>query len=179
MEKYKRGNLIKYNNKLAVVEYSCCEKYGGSVDKYSIIFLDNGNSTAWKTENELEFIEIGGEYLIEQAKIAREKDVKHSTDLKHIVNNWSKIRECANSDTILFLFSKIGFNSSFLRNGEYFFLYADWRTMIPIFDLLINPKNKEHFKKLSSKETNIRANAIFVQFFDEIQEIQNTETIKL
>ena len=92
-QKFKRGNLVKVLvgsivwtlakngvetivqdirpgdvGRKAVIEYSYADRFGGNnVDSYSVIFLDTGNSLAWKRTNELELVEEGGEHLFEEA----------------------------------------------------------------------------------------------------------------
>ena len=100
-QKFKRGNLVKilvghriwtrhedgtiterdirpdWVGKQVIIDYNYFEKYGGvfedSQDSYSIVFLENGSSSAWFNAIDLEFIEEGGEYLFKQAKENYEK----------------------------------------------------------------------------------------------------------
>lgn len=96
-QKFKSGNLVKvlvghqifstkegiidicpeYVGRKAIIRYSYAEEYGGdNTDNYSIIWLDNGGSLAWKHESELELLDEGGEHLFEEAKINKEKKYK-------------------------------------------------------------------------------------------------------
>lgn len=99
-QKFKRGNLVRilvghevWSNKKgvtdilpndvgrkAIVEYSYAEKFGGNnVNDYSLMWQDNGSSFSWKSTNELELIDEGGEYLFDE--------VKAKMDTKKIVTN--------------------------------------------------------------------------------------------
>lgn len=86
-QKFKRGNLVKVLvghqiwrlekggvqiidmspgdvGRTALIEYSYNDKYGGgNVNDYSIMWTDTGETVAWKSANELELIDEGGEYL--------------------------------------------------------------------------------------------------------------------
>jgi len=160
-QKFKRGNLVKLlkghtiwsmntngeheeieidNNagRLAIIEGSYADLYWGNNRKdYSIIFLDTGGSLAWKHESELEFIEEGGEHLLKQAKETSDKLHKINTDLKWIKDNFNNnYEEGLSSGTILYLFDKIGFDSSFNRNGEFYILFSNWEERKSIFELL-------------------------------------------
>ena len=164
-QKFKRGNLVKvlvghqiWSNKegvtdispkdvgrFAIIDFSYAERYGGNnVDSYSIIWCDTGESLAWKYTHELELIDEGGEYLFEQAKQNREKISKQNTDINYIL---SKLDEGAlSSESILFLFEKLGFESSFNHNGEFFCLFNDWEKLRPAFVHIKNSKTLEEAK---------------------------------
>lgn len=73
--------------RLAIIEYVYWEAYGfmfpqteecrlSHIDDYSIIFLDDGNSFAWKHTKELAFLEEGGEHLFQIAKNPHFKEYK-------------------------------------------------------------------------------------------------------
>ena len=96
-QKYQRGNLVEVLfghpiwsskngkttikdmrpeqvGKKAIIVHSYNDEYGGgNVKDYSIMFLDTGNTVAWKTENQLKFLNKGGEHLFEEAKQNRER----------------------------------------------------------------------------------------------------------
>ena len=126
-QKFKRGNLVKLlkghtiwsmningeheeieidNNagRLAIIEGSYADLYWGNNRKdYSIVFLDNGGSLAWKHESELEFIEEGGAHLFKQAEENKERIQKRNTDLKWIKENFNnQYKEGLSSGTILY-----------------------------------------------------------------------------
>jgi hypothetical protein len=175
-QKFKRGNRVKIlvgsimwsskNGKTttvdmspedvgrtALIDYSYAEKYGGNnTDSYSIILEDNGSSLAWKRTNEMELIDEGGEHLFEQAKQKRDKISKQNTDFDYIV---TKIDEGnVSSETILFLFNKFGFKTSFYRNGEFYVLFDDWSNLQPIFKYIKNAKSLEDAKSCLTDKGN-------------------------
>lgn len=160
---FKRGNLVEVldeKGRKAIIEYSYAEKYGGNdVDSYSIIFLDDGNSLAWEQTSKLKFIEDGGEHLFEEAEKNRNNIEKRDTDIKYILSKLDSGN--LSSTSILFLFNLLGFESSFLRNGEFYALYDDWNQLYPVFILLKNAKTidvvlqfftEEALKKYKVKE---------------------------
>ncbi len=57
----------------AAIIGSYFDLFGGSQEEnkntYQIIFLETGNTVAWKELRELEFIDEGGEHLIEAANL--------------------------------------------------------------------------------------------------------------
>jgi hypothetical protein len=174
-QKFKRGNLVEILvghqihiageesqdispeniGRKAIIEYSYAEKYGGNdVDSYSIIFLDDGNSLSWKHTNELKFIEDGGEHLFEEAKKNKKIRIERDTDITYIL---SKLDSGSLSSTsILFLFNLLGFESSFLRNGEFFVLYDDWNQLYPVFILLKNAKTIDEILQFFTEEALIK-----------------------
>ena len=46
-------------------------------------------------------------------------------------------KENLSAETILFLFKKIGFTSSFVTNGEFYVLTLDWLNAYPLFNLIM------------------------------------------
>lgn len=140
--KFVVGNKVKVKDREAVLEYSYGQKYGNG-DTYGgwkILFLDNGTSLAWVYEDQMDFISTGGVELIDVAKKTRIEIEKRNTDLKYIkqiICN-KKQQNSISSDSILKLFNEIKFNTSFLRNGEYFCLWNDWYKLEPIFSCLFN-----------------------------------------
>lgn len=196
IQKFKRGNLVRvlaghqifsYSNgkgkvrdiasneigELAIIDYSYAEKYGGGNTKeYSVTFLENGNSTAWKHEDQLLFVDEGGEHLFEQAKANKEKLIKQETDLKYILENWSNIiSKNPNSIMIQYLFGKIGFKSSFERNGEFFALYHDWHNMLPLFHIIINAKSEDEILLVLNPEINPDLKYKIISFYYEIKQL--------
>lgn len=195
-QKFKRGNLVKLlkghviyrmnpngkdeeieldkdTGRLAIIEGSYADLYWGENRKdYSVIFLDTGSSVSWKHESELEFIEEGGEHLFKQAKENREKILKRNTDLKWIKNNINNnYKDGLSSDTVLYLFDKIGFDSSFNRNGEYFILWGNWEERQGIFESLFKGNKEdmeteiERFYKSQYQEQYLNS---FNKLFDEV-----------
>ena len=170
-QKFKRGNLVKVLvghqiwsgkdgvrdispddvGRKAIIEHSYAEKYGGNdVDSYSIIWQDTGSSLAWKSTNELELIDKGGEHLFDEAKKNRERISEQNTDINYIV---SKLDESGlSSESILFLFDMLGHNTSFHRNGEFFVLFSDWQQLHPIFVHIKNAKTLEEAQSIFTEE---------------------------
>jgi len=90
--------------KTALIEYSYNDKYGGgNVNDYSIMWTDTGSTVAWKSTNELQLIEEGGEHLFAECLAKREAISKANTDIKQIVENWVDKEGKLSSETILFL----------------------------------------------------------------------------
>lgn len=152
-QKFQRGNLVKVLSRkgsLAIIEGSYAELYwGDNRSDYSIVFLDNGGSLAWVDEANMEFVDTGGEHLFEQALENKEKMIKIYTDISYIRDSWnSNSPNSFSSATILYLLGKIGFRSSFERNGEFFSLYHDWAELFPLYDALMTKKNFEDVESI-------------------------------
>lgn len=150
---FKRGNIVKYKtsfwngrlgesqdivNELGVIEYSYGEKYGNGecYGGYSVIKLSTGCSSAWWDDEQLEFVEIGGENIIEECKKKLETISQQMSDLKWIKENWSQNK--FSTITMLTLFNEIKYKSSFVENGEFFILDQDWNALYPIFNAIFN-----------------------------------------
>lgn len=193
-QKFKRGNLVKvlvghqiWSNKegvkdispddvgkIALIEYSYNDKYGGgNVNDYSIMWTDTGSTVAWKSTNELELIEEGGEHLFAECLAKREAISKASTDIKQIVENWVAKEGKLSSETILFLFDKIGYKSSFLRNGEFYALFADWSNLYPLFDVIMTVKIEQDVTGILKEECPTDFRNKIVEFFNEVQSIKS------
>ena len=152
-QKFQRGNLVKVLSRkgdLAIIEGSYADLYwGDNRNDYSIIFLDSGGSLAWVDEKNMELVDIGGEYLFKQALDNKDKIIKNYTDMSYIYNNWkSDNPNSFSSATILYLLNRLGFKSSFDRNGEFFALYSDWAELFPLYDALMTKKNFEDIESI-------------------------------
>ena len=193
-QKFKRGNLVKvlvghqiWSNKegtkdislddvgkTALIEYSYNDKYGGgNVNDYSIMWTDTGSTVAWKSTNELELIDEGGEHLFDECLAKREAISKANTDIKQIVENWVAKKGKLSSETILFLFDKIGYKSSFLRNGEFYALFADWGDLYPLFDVIMTAKIEQDVTGILKEECPADFRNKTVEFFNEVQSIKS------
>lgn len=193
-QKFKRGNLVKVLvghqiwsskegtkdispddvGKTALIEYSYNDKYGGgNVNDYSIMWTDTGSTVAWKSANELELIEEGGEHLFAEYLAKREAISKANTDIKQIVENWVAKEGKLSSETILFLFDKIGYKSSFLRNGEFYALFADWGDLYPLFDVIMTAKIEQDVTGMLKEECPTDFKNKIVEFFNEVQSINS------
>lgn len=193
-QKFKRGNLVKvlighqiWSNtegvidispedigRTAIIEGSYADLCGGNDrGNYSIIWTDTGDSMAWKSDNELELINEGGEHLFAEAKANREALSKANTDLNQIVKTWVEKEGKLSSETILFLFDKIGYKSSFLRNGEFYALSVDWGNLYPLFNVIMTAKIEQDVTKVLKKEHPADLKNKAVEFFNEVQSIKS------
>jgi hypothetical protein len=186
-QKFMRGNLVHIAKDLgphmshftndvdAIIIGSYRDLYGGSsVGGYSVIFPDDGSAVSWYEEDQLTFIDQGGEHLIIEAQKIADARTKQITDLGWVVSNWNE--ECQNFSpaTILFLFEKIGHETSFLRNGEYALLYSDWWGVLPFFDLLMKfSREIEVTTVLTTYKIPEHYIPKFVALFHEIQAVKN------
>ena len=146
---------------------------GGGMSKYKVMYCDTGNTSAWKHENNLEFIEEGGEHLIDQAKAKAEEKFKFDTDLTQLVSIWVEKQGRLSSDTILFLFDKIGFRSVFLLNGEYYSLINDWSYFYPLFNAIFTYETKEAILICLKEPFDLIIKENIIKLFDEVQLIKN------
>ena len=147
---FKPGNIVKMIDtywhgslnesrkdigKLFVIEYSYGEKYGNGkcYGGYSILSMENGCSSSWWDDSQLEFVEDGNIDLIDELKRKYEEIANQAKDIKWIKEHFSKNLP---TDSILTLFHKIGYNSAFEQNGEFYCLTMDWLSFYPAFLLL-------------------------------------------
>lgn len=129
------NELRKDIGKLFVIEYSYGEKYGNGkcYGGYSILSMENGSSSSWWDDSQLEFVEDGNIDLIDELKRKYEEIANQAKDIKWIKEHFSKNLP---TDSILTLFHKIGYNSAFEQNGEFYCLTMDWLSFYPAFLLL-------------------------------------------
>lgn len=149
---FKPGNIVKMIDtywhgslnesredigKLFVIEYSYGEKYGNGkcYGGYSILSMEDGSSSSWWDDSQLEFVEDGSVDLIDELKRKYEEITNQQKDLKWIKEHFS---ESLPTDSILTLFRKIGYESAFERNGEFCCLTLDWLSFYSVFFLLFN-----------------------------------------
>lgn len=104
------------------------EVHGG---KYSIISMEDGSSSAWWYDSQLEFVRKGEPNILEELKKKREEIINRTSNLKWIKENF---KYELSTTSILKLFEEINYNSSFLINGEYFILFDEWANFYPIFE---------------------------------------------
>ena len=187
-QKFQRGNRVKilfghkvytnngvidmhpeYVGREAVIIGSYADQYGGSErSKYTIIYCDNGNEMSWVEESQMELIHIGGEHMIDEAKEMADILLKLHTDIKSITRSWKDKGMNVSTDTILFLFDKIGFKSNFLSNGEYYSLFSDWQKMYNFFDFLFNAKTEEEERDRLTDNAPAQALERIIALFNEI-----------
>ena len=161
---FKPGNIVKMIDtywhgslnesrkdigKLFVIEYSYGEKYGNGkcYGGYSILSMENGSSSSWWNDNQLEFVEDGSVDLINELKRKYEEITNQSKDIKWIKEHFS---ESLPTDSILTLFHKIGYESAFEQNGEFYCLVKDWLSFYPVFLLLFDKKFDSMIKILET-----------------------------
>lgn len=149
---FKPGNIVKMIDtywhgslnesrkdigKLFVIEYSYGEKFGNGkcYGGYSILSMENGSSSSWWDDSQLEFVEDGSVDLIDELKRKYEEITNQQKDIKWIKEHFSKSLP---TDSILTLFHKIGYESAFERNGEFYCLTMDWLSFYPAFLLLFD-----------------------------------------
>lgn len=147
---FKPGNIVKMIDtywhgslnesredigKLFVIEYSYGEKYGNGkcYGGYSILSMEDGSSSSWWDDSQLEFVEDGSVDLIYELKRKYEEITNQTKDIKWIKEHFS---ESLPTNSILTLFHKIGYESAFERNGEFYCLTMDWLSFYPVFLLL-------------------------------------------
>jgi hypothetical protein len=174
-QKFKIGNVVEYNGKKAIIEYSYFDKFGGNnkgnKSIYCIIECEDGHSHAWNDEKYLKFIEEGGEHLIEQAKIIYEKRKQLETSLKYIIDNF---KDGQNSNQILYLFDRIGYVPiAFINEGSYIHLMSDWYKLRKIFVYIIclGNKYKQEFEEYIKSMSFLNCEKVMI-LFDEVKVIQ-------
>lgn len=148
---FKRGNIVRFRcgfrgekndpcvGKLGVIEYSYGEKYGdGNINGgYSVLDMETGGSSAWWDEAYLEFVSEGSEEEVikcETTARAFEEKARDLEYIKKIFKNKGKLT----THSLLTLFNEIGYQSSFVSNGEFFCLSQDWYTLCPIFKAIFD-----------------------------------------
>lgn len=191
-QKFKRGDLVKIvfghpvANQAAIIDISRNEvskqalivgshsdMYGGqNVNDYTVVFIETGEESSWKSEGQLDLVKKDCSHLFPEVEAKREAIFRENTNLELIVKNWIGARYITSFDTVLFLFEKIGFNSSFSRNGEYYALYSDWIKLGRIFDLLMTEKSDYDARKVLSANCPSDIQIKVVNFFKEVQAIK-------
>ena len=163
MENFKRGTIVRKTDtywhgdlnesqkdigKEYVIEYSYGERYGNGINdgSYCIISMENGGSSSWWHNDQLEYVGFGGEELIVELKKKSNEIEKLHKDLSWIKQNYSII----SFDSVLQLFKEVGYKTSFLSNGEYCVLAMDWNDMAPIFNNLFEQKREEMHKEIEA-----------------------------
>ncbi len=139
---FKPGNVVKMidtywhgalnESKEDIGKLFVIEKGNG---KYSILSMEDGSTSAWWDDSQLEFVEDGSIDLIHELKAKYEEIINQQKDMKWIIENFS---ENLPTDSILTLFHKIGYESAFEKNGEFYCLTKDWISFYPAFFLLFD-----------------------------------------
>lgn len=131
----------------AVIIGSYADQFGGGDhDGDYTVMLPDGNESSWYEEDQLTLIDEGGEHLIKKGEEKQRLRSQKNTDMRYIIS-------CLDSgemptESILYLFDILGFNSKFTRTGEYCHLYADWKVLKLVFMLIKNAKTIEEAKSL-------------------------------
>jgi hypothetical protein len=159
--------------KKAIIEYSYNDKYGGgNINSYCITYLDTFETEAWKQTNELKLVERNRVDLFNIIEKAQKEISNRNIDLKYIISNWNNIKDAISSDTILFLFSKIGYNSNFLIHGEFSILFAEYNSCYRLLNALFTENTiKKVVKKKYLKDEKVIP---IINFFNEIQIIKKS-----
>lgn len=164
--------------KLAVIEGSYFDQYGGNPeygkDHYSVIYM-NGNSEAWKYDKQLEFVEEGSEELIEALKGIRLAEKKKHETLLWIIDNWNNGE--LNTDSILYLFDRLAYPTSFHKNGEFFVIFTDWQYIGPIVAQMM--KLKTEVDMSTYLKENKLPEVYAMQLFCEIKLIQKIKRLRV
>ncbi len=170
-QKFKRGNRVRFkelgpvevpsptgvgtyvnmmahhSGQEAIIIGSYADQCGcGETDKYTVIFPDEGDKVSWVKENELIFIEDGGEHLIVAGEKKRKEIEKQDKDLDYILPRLDDGK--FSGTTMLYLFELLGFKSSFECNGEYTTLFNDWDYYHQAFTHIKNAKTMEDAKSI-------------------------------
>lgn len=196
-QKFKRGNKVKilFGHPIwggkegisdmcpqevgqeALIIGSYADQFGGNDREiYTIIFCETGDEESWKSEKQLEFIDEGGEHLIAEAKAKRELISKNNTDLTQIVKTWEEKKGRLSSETIVFLFGKVGFESAFHRNGEFYILFLDWIELHPLFDVIMTAKIEQDVTGRLNETCSTDLKNRIINFFNEVQSVKNVIT---
>jgi hypothetical protein len=184
-QKYQRGNLVrvlvghlihgqdakkgKYTEdispeqvgKLAIIQYSYKDKFGGSSSNecYSVMFQETGASVAWKYPHELELVNKGGEHLFKEAEANRRKKVKRAKKPK-ACREMIKTGK-GSSVTVLKIFEMFNYNSSFAVNGEFYVLYRDWGVLRPVFQRILKATSLDEAMKGIVSEEKARVEKLY------------------
>ena len=118
--------------------------------QYGIINMENGNSSYWWDNSQLEFVSEGSLDEIKKCEKIRDDIEKRYNDLDYIKEEILEGNILNLSTTsILKLFHEIGYHSAFERNGEYYALTMDWISLYRIFDALFNQRYDDMIEALN------------------------------
>lgn len=170
--KFYVGNIVKVNGRKCVLEYANGRRY----TEWSVLFLDDGNSLAWVSESEMEFVSEGSIEEIEKAKQTRLIWETRNRDLQCISEKMLSSEDLY-SDSILTLFEKIGFDTSFNYNGEFFILFEEWDILRPIFDKMFEGNRDEMIKLVNDIFTPKFRNKFMSSFCRLFEKIHGSEEL--
>lgn len=139
---FKRGNVVRFRcgfrgekndpcvGKLGVIDH-------GDDNGYMVYDMETGSLSGWWYKGYLKFVSEGSEEEVikcEMTARAFEEKARDLEYIKKIFKNKGKLSEIS----LLTLFNEIGYQSSFVSNGEFFCLSQDWYTLCPIFKAIFN-----------------------------------------
>lgn len=186
---FKPGNIVKMIDtywhgslnesredigKLFVIEYSYGERFGNGkcYGGYSILSMEEGYSSSWWDDSQLEFVEDGSVDLIYELKRKYKEITNQQKDLKWIKEHFS---ESLPTDSILTLFHKIGYESAFERNGEFYCLTMDWLSFYAAFLFLFDKEFNLMIKLLETGTNEKYRDKYLRSFTDLYNEIHGTD----
>lgn len=134
---------------------------------YSIRNLDTGGGSSWWSDDHFEYVGKADPDIFNRLDKIRNELKERNRDINYIKENFSiKLP----TTSWLYLFDKIGYDTSFNRNGEYWILANDIMTLYPVFDCLFKQDIQGAFKKIEEvfKTGYIEKYKVRVQkFYDE------------
>jgi len=101
--------------------------------KYEIRKLSSGSTSAWWHDNQLEYVREAESDIFEQLDNIQDNLRKKHRTMEFIQENFP---DHMPATSWLYLFERIGYDSSFNRNGEYFILHNDIMQLYPVFDCI-------------------------------------------
>ena len=139
---FKRGNIVRFRCGFRGEKNDPCVGKLGVIDhgddgEYMVYDMETGSLSGWWYEEYLKFVSEGSEEEVikcETTARASEEKARDLEYIKKIFKNKGKLTACS----LLTLFNEIGYQSSFVSNGEFFCLSQDWYTLCPIFKAIFN-----------------------------------------
>lgn len=141
---FKSGDIIKnYDGKEVILWKTYAQQYGGDDNtSWTVRYLDTGSSMSWVVPKEEDFIRHEDESIFDKLDRLRDEITERNSDLSYIKDVILNDRPIS-STSVLKLFSMVGFDSSFNRNGEYFILWGNFYSLRPCFKALFLGKYDE------------------------------------
>ena len=117
---------------------------------YEVAFLEEGDTLAWIEEPHITFVGDGGEHLFTQAEENRKKASARNTSREYLSEMIDS--DVFNSESVLYLFKIAGFQSRFLRSGEFFHLWDEWRVLHHVFGVVKCADSTEQAKMIFTED---------------------------
>ena len=114
---------------------------------YEIRSLDTGGTEAWWHDDQLEYVRHEDDNIFKKLDDIYNHIVEQNRDLCWIKENYPNVP----SSSFLKLFEEIGYHSSFVNNGEFFILYDDIQSLMPIFDGIFNNDIDAAYKAIDDR----------------------------